>query len=630
MALLALSGAAAGQSPPEADPQLWPGLQAPFMPDPPFDQALAALLARMTVEEKVGQIIQADIASIQPGDLARYPLGAILNGGDSKPGGNPRATPAAWLQLADQFYQAARARSGTYVPLLWGTDSVHGNNNVIGATIFPHNIGLGAARDPQLIREIGRITAIETTVTGQNWAFAPTLAVARDDHWGRTYESYSEDPEIVTEYATAMISGLQGEIGTAEFLRPGHVLATAKHFVGDGGTAGGQDQGDTRVSEQELRDIHAKPYIAALNAGVQTVMASYSSWQGKKMHARTDLLTQVLKGRWNFYGFVVGDWNGHAQIPGCTEDSCPQAILSGIDMFMAPTKWRELYANTLAQVRSGLIPMERLDEAVYRILRVKGRLGLFLQPQPSARAPAGRFDLLGAPEHRAVARRAVQESLVLLKNEGRILPLAPRLNVLVAGDGADNIPMQCGGWTLSWQGTGHGNGDFPNGRSIFSGIQAAVRAGGGTAALSVDGRYMQKPDVAIVVFGEDPYAEFKGDRKTTAFSATNPRSLDLLRRLRRDRIPIVSVFLSGRPLWTTPEMEASNAFVAAFLPGTEGGGVADVLFSKPDGSVNVDFRGRLSFSWPRTADQVVNRGDATYSPLFPYGFGLSYAEAAGP
>lgn len=616
---------AAAQVPPEADPSAWPQLAAPFVPDPPFEQALGAMLAAMTPEEKVGQIIQADISTIQPNDLLQYPLGAILNGGDSKPGGNARATPAAWLELADRFHEAARSRGGTFVPLLWGTDAVHGNSNVLGATIFPHNAGLGATRDLDLIREIGRVTALETTVTGQNWAFAPTLAVARDDHWGRTYESYSEDPQIVASAGAALISGLQGRVNSQEFLRPGRVLATAKHFLGDGGTSGGKDQGDTRVREGELRDTHGLPYMAALDAGVQTVMASYSSWNGRKMHARADLLTRVLKGRWAFYGFVVGDWNGHGQIPGCSEDNCPAAFLAGVDMFMAPVKWRELFAATLAQVRSGLIPQARLDEAVYRILRVKGRLGLFLQPQPSLRAPAGDFALLGAPEHRALARRAVAQSIVLLKNEGAILPLAPRLNVLVAGDGADNIAMQCGGWTLSWQGGGHGNADFPNGQSIHGGILDAVRTGGGTAMLGVDGRYTRRPDVAIVVFGEDPYAEGRGDLPTTAFSATHARNMELLNRLKRDRIPVVSIFLSGRPLWTTPEMQASDAFVAAFLPGSEGGGLADVLFRKPDGSINADFRGRLSFSWPRIADQVVNVGDPSYSPLFPLGYGLGYA-----
>jgi beta-glucosidase len=328
----------------------------------------------------------------------------------------------------------------------------------------------------------------------------------------------------------------------------------------------------------------------------------------------------------NFDGFVVGDWNGHAQVPGCAKDSCPQAIRAGLDMFMAPDKWKDLYTNTLAQVRSGEIPMARLDDAVGRILRVKLRAGAFDLPRPSERPLAGRFDLLGAPVHRALARRAVRESLVLLKNDGQVLPLAPDLHVLVAGDGADSIPRQSGGWSITWQGTGVANHNFPNGQSIFAGIEEKVEAGGGIATLSVDGSFAEKPDVAIVVFGEEPYAEMKGDRETTAYRTLNGRDLDLLRRLKESGVKVVSVFLSGRPLWTTPEINASDAFVAAWLPGTEGGGIADMLFARPDGTIGYDFRGRLSFSWPRYSDQVVNRNDPSYGPLFAYGHGLTFAK----
>ncbi|WP_051329507.1 glycoside hydrolase family 3 protein [Geminicoccus roseus] len=585
------------------------------------------LVSRLTVEEKVGQIIQADIASITPEDLHRYPLGAILSGGTSAPNHNDYSPAKDWLALADAFYDANRARGGTYVPLLWGTDAVHGHNNIIGATIFPHNIGLGAAHNPELMRRIGEVTATEVQVTGEDWTFAPAVSVARDDHWGRTYESYSEDPELVALYGGAIVEGLQGRPGTPDFLGSDRVLATAKHFLGDGGTFSGKDQGDARISEEELRDLHGPGYVTALQAGAQTVMASYSSWQGIKMHGNPALLTDVLKGRMSFQGFVVGDWNGHAQVPGCSKESCPQAIIAGLDMFMAPDKWKELYANTLAQVQAGEIPMARLDDAVGRILRVKMRAGMFERPRPSERPLAGRYELLGAPEHLEVARQAVRESLVLLKNDRKVLPLAPNQRVLVAGNGADSIPKLAGGWSVTWQGTNIANHNFPNGQSIFAGISEAVGAGGGSVELSVDGSFTTRPDVAVVVFGEEPYAETKGDRETTAYHAMHGADLELLQRLKEQDVKIVSIFLSGRPLYTTPEINVSDAFVAAWLPGTQGGGVADLLFARPDGSIAHDFRGRLSFSWPKYPDQIVNRNDADYDPLFPYGYGLTYAEA---
>ncbi|MFK8251511.1 glycoside hydrolase family 3 protein [Ancylobacter terrae] len=628
LAVLTPGHAGAQSAPPNANADMWPTLA----PVPPLDAAIErridGLLATMTLEEKVGQTVQADIASIQPDDLLRYPLGSILNGGDASPGGKPRAEPEEWLALADAFFAANRARGGTYVPLIWGIDAVHGHNKIVGATVFPHNIGLGAARNPELIRRIGTATALEVSVTGQEWTFAPTLAVVRDDHWGRTYESYSEDPAIVAAYAGAMVEGLQGKPGAPDFLRAGHVIATAKHFIGDGGTDKGIDQGDNLANETALRDIHGAGYVPALEAGVQTVMASYSSWHGRKMHGNASLLTGVLKQRMGFEGFVIGDWNGHAQVNGCTPGNCPQAMLAGVDMYMAPENWRELFDNLLAQVRSGTIPAARLDDAVRRILRVKLRAGLFEAPRPSQRPFAGKFDLLGTPAHRALAREAARESLVLLKNEGGLLPLAPRSRVLVAGDGADDIGRQCGGWTLSWQGVTGDNAGFPHGQSIYAGIAEAVSAAGGAAALSPDGSFTQKPDIAIVVFGEMPYAEMKGDLPTTSYSAARPGDLALIEKLSGDGIPVVAVFLSGRPLWSTPEINASRAFVAAWLPGTEGGAVADLLFRTPGGAIAHDFRGRLSFSWPRRPNQQVNAGDTPYEPLFPLGYGLDYATSA--
>ena len=609
-----LSGTAWAADSAAIHPALWPQAAPALAPDPTLEARINQALSEMTLEQKVGQLIQADIGSITPDDLRHYPLGSILNGGSSSPGNNEFAPPSEWLALADRFYEASMnpAHGPHPIPTMWGTDAVHGHNNLVGATIFPHNIGLGAARDPQLIRKIGEATAREVRATGLEWTFGPTLAVVRDDRWGRTYESYSEDPQIVREYAGEMVTGLQGKPGTAQFLDSSHVIATAKHYMGDGGT-GGRDQGDNRASETELRDIHFAGYPPALAAGVQSVMASFSSWQGMKMHGSRPLLTDVLKQRLHFDGLVVGDWNGHGQIPGCTNVSCAAAINAGMDIIMAPDSWKQLYANTLAAVRSGEIPLARIEDADRRILRVKLRAHLFDEGRPSSRPLAGHFEELGSPAHRALARRAVRESLVLIKNQNHVLPLNPRRHVLVAGDGANSIGKQSGGWTLTWQGTGITNSNFPHGETIFAGIQAAVTHAGGTAELSATGDFQTKPDVAIVVFGENPYAEFQGDIGTMEYSPGNHTDLELLRALRGRGIPVVAVFLSGRPMWVNPYINASDAFVAAWLPGTEGGGIADVLFE--GGS---DFRGKLSFSWPATPQQQ--------SVLFAYGYGLRYSD----
>jgi beta-glucosidase len=607
----------------------WPEVRSRVAPDPAQEARIESILARMSVEEKVGQIIQPDISSVTPEEVRRYKLGSILAGGNSAPGGKETAPASEWLKLADAFWNASNSADwqGERIPLMWGIDAVHGHANIVGATIFPQNIGLGATRNPELIRRIGEATAREMVITGIDWDFSPTLAVVRDDRWGRTYEGFAEVPDVVRSYAGKMVEGLQGRAGTREFMGPGRVIATAKHFVGDGGTAGGKDQGDNPSPARALRDIHGAGYPPAIEAGVQAVMASFSSVRGEKVHGDRDLLTGALKEDMNFDGLVVGDWNAHGQVPGCSNTSCAASINAGLDMFMAPDSWKALYASTLEQARSGEIPMARLDDAVRRILRVKLRAGLFAKGAPSTRPFAGEFNRLGAPEHRAVARQAVRESLVLLKNRNRLLPLSPSANILVAGDGADEIAKQSGGWTITWQGTGLSNRDFPNAQSIFAGISEAVRAGGGNATLSVDGRFDRRPDAAIVVFGEDPYAEFVGDRATLEYSPADKKDLELMRRFKAAGIPVVAVFLSGRPMWVNPEINASDAFVAAFLPGGEGGGVADVLFRGKDGSVRHDFKGRLSYSWPRRADQTpLNHGDSDYDPLFAYGFGLGYAD----
>ena len=461
-------------------------------------------------------------------------------------------------------------------------------------------------------------------VTGLDWAFSPTVAVARDVRWGRTYESYSENPQLVRQYAAAMVTGLQGSPGTAQFLDGAHVLATPKHFLGDGGTAG-HDQGNNTASERQLRDIDAAGYQAAILAGAQTVMASYSSWQGMKMHGNHALLTAVLKGRMAFDGLIVSDWNGHAQLPGCTPGSCAAALNAGLDMLMAPDGWRELYANTLAQARAGEISAARLDDAVRRVLRVKLRAHLDTEGRPSSRPFAGRYELLGAEAHREVARQAVRESLVLLKNRNHLLPLSPHARVLVAGDGADSIAKQSGGWTIDWQGT-EPNQYFPHAESIYAGIARCVRATGGTAELNPAGEFHTRPDVAIVVFGENPYAEYAGDIASLEYSPGDKHDLALLRRLRAADVPVVAVFLSGRPLWVNAEMNAADSFVAAWLPGPQGGALADVLFQAPAGSVRYEFSGKLPFSWPRSPRPPAADGPAGEPPLFPFGYGLTYAE----
>lgn len=607
----------------------WPQVTWPLAADPALEKRITDLMAGMTVEEKVGQLVQGDIASLTPDDVRRYRLGSILAGGNSDPGGRYDASPAEWLALADAFYDASMdtSKGGKAIPLLFGIDAVHGQSNIIGATLFPHNIGLGATRNPELLRQIGGITALETRVTGMEWTFAPTVAVPQDDRWGRSYEGYSESPEVVASYAGAMVEGLQGRVGTPEFLDGRHVIASVKHFLGDGGTTDGKDQGDTRISEPDLVRIHAAGYPPAIAAGAQTAMASFNSVNGEKMHGHRHYLTDVLKGRMNFGGFVVGDWNGHGQVKGCTTTDCPATINAGLDMAMASDSWKGFYETTLAAVKDGRITPQRLDDAVHRILRVKFRLGLFEAGRPSTRAVGGQFALIGAPAHRAVARQAVRESLVLLKNQNGVLPLSPKQRILVAGDGANDVGKQAGGWTLNWQGTGTTRKDFPNADSIYEGIARQARAAGGEAVLAVDGRYAVKPDVAVVVFGEDPYAEFQGDRPTLAYKPGNETDLALLKRLKADGIPVVAVFLSGRPLWVNREINAADAFVAAWLPGSEGAGIADVLLRGSDGRVQHDFKGKLSFSWPRTATQYANNvGQKDYDPLFAFGFGLTYAD----
>ena len=626
--LLASAGSAQPTDPLAANtvhPAIWPSPKWPYPRDPKIEARVAALLAKMTLDEKIGQVIQADIGSVTPEEARRYNLGSILNGGNSAPGNDEFAAPAKWLALGDAFFGASVDKAGgrTAVPIIWGTDAVHGHSNIVGATLFPHNIGLGAARDPGLIERIGAATAVEIRTTGMEWTFAPTLTVPQDFRWGRSYEGYSSDPAIVSSYAGRMILGLQGRPGNGPLLKGPHVIASTKHFLADGGTEGGVDQGDARISEETLRDIHGAPYVPAIEAGVETVMSSFSSWNGVKLAGHKGLLTRVLKERMNFGGFVVSDWNAHSQVAGCTNASCPQALLAGVDMYMAPDTWRDLYGTLLAQAKDGTVPMARLDDAVGRILRVKLRMGLFEVGRPSTRLLGGKFEELGSPAHRALAREAVRKSLVLLKNQGSVVPIRAGAKILVAGDGADDIGRQSGGWTLTWQGTGVDNSRFPGATSIWHGIEAAAKANGGSAMLAPDGKFTTKPDVAIVTFGETPYAEFQGDIKTLRLKPENRGPLETMKRLKAAGIPVVAVMVTGRPLFVNPELNTADAFVVAWLPGSEGEGIADVLVAPRKGSPAFDFTGILPAAWPATA----RPGGPT---LLPLGYGLKLASAASP
>ena len=610
---LAVCSAAAQSSP-------WPKIRPAIPQQPEMEAKIDKLLAQMDVAQKVGQMIQAEIKHISPEDAAKYHIGSILNGGGSWPTDKSDGPLGSWLAMASLFYHASMETGDgrLAIPVIWGTDAVHGHNNVVGATVFPHNIGLGAANNPALMRDIGTATAREVAVTGIDWTFAPTVAVAQDMRWGRAYESYSANPDIVATLSKEMILGLQGHPDLGDFLSQQKIVATAKHFVGDGGTGegtgteGGLDQGDTIISEDDLFNIHAPGYVQALGVGVQTVMASFSSWNGKKMHANKYLLTEVLKGRMGFDGFVIGDWNGHGQIPGCSDASCPQAINAGIDMIMVPEVWLKFRNNTMKQVKSGEIPMQRIDDAVRRILRVKFRAGMFEYGKPAKHQLAGKAKLIGHPDHRMLARQAVRESLVLLKNNG-VLPVKASATVLVAGSGADNAAMQCGGWTVTWQGRDTKASDYAGATTIYAGIEQSIQQGGGKVLTDSEA----VADVAIIVFGEQPYAEFEGDLKHTDFDLEANADFKLMQKLESKNIPVVAVFLTGRPLGVDAAIALADAFVVAWLPGSEGAGVADVLIGDPSSKIRHDFKGRLPFSWPKTG------AAAGIEPLHEAGFGLT-------
>jgi beta-glucosidase len=602
----------------------WPRATIQAAPDPALEARVRSIVAGMTLEQKIGQMTQADIRSITPDDARRYYIGSILNGGGAWPSMNMHASADDWLKLSDAFYRASMSTDmKVKVPVIWGTDAVHGHNNVYGAILFPHNIGLGAAHDPELMTRIGRATAKQVRATGITWVFAPTLAVVQNPRWGRTYESYSSDPAEVRAYAEAMVNGLQGQLGT-----PTSVLATAKHWLGDGGTYHGVDQGETRTSEANLARTHAAGYYGALRANVQTLMVSYSSFtdtaSGKrwgKMHGNAHLIDGVLKHQLGFNGLVVSDWNGVEQVLGCTKWHCPQAINAGIDLVMVPEDWKQFIPATIADVRTGRIPMSRIDDAVSRIIRVKLKSGLF--DASPATGPHPGANVLHSPEVRELAREAVRKSLVLLKNDGGILPLRRDGKILVVGKGADSLPMQSGGWSLTWQGDQTKTSDYPNADTLLAAMRKSL--GSDRVDYSPDGTGIDvsRYNAVVMVAAEQPYAEMKGDIVFPAplrHSARYPDDLATLVRVSGKGVPVVTLLFSGRPVAANDLINRSDAFIAAWLPGTDGLGLADLLLARADGRPAYDFTGRLSFDWP-AGDCLPKHGGVQ----FRRGYGLSLA-----
>ena len=584
---LILSLVACGGTSPSPSPSATP--PAPGTPD------VESLLGRMTLDERVGQMTQADRGSLRSeGDIAGYSLGSVLSGGGSSP---PDATAAGWAEMHDR-YQAIALGTRLRIPILYGVDAVHGHNNVRGAVIFPHNVGLGCTRDAALVERVARATAEEVTATGVGWTFSPCIAVARDERWGRTYESFGETPELAIEMGAAEVRGYQPQ-----------VLACAKHYLADGGTAGGKDQGDARIDEATLREIHLPGYRSAVGAGVATVMASFSSWNGQKMHGNRHLLTDVLEGELGFQGFVVSDWGGIDQLPGDYAAQVETAVDAGIDMVMVPDRYPEFISTLKGLVQSGRVPESRVDDAVRRILRKKVEAGVFTKPY----ADRALLAQVGSEAHRQVAREAVRRSLVLLRNEGHVLPLSKMARrILVAGKNADDLGNQCGGWTITWQGA---SGAITTGTTILQAIRAAV-LGGAQVTYSRDGSGATGAEAGVVVIGETPYAEGRGDRSDLSLAAEDVAAV---RAVEAAGVPTVVVLVSGRPLVLGDVGRTADAIVAAWLPGTEGAGVSDVLFG--------DYAptGRLGHSWPRSMAQVpINVGDRGYDPLYPYGYGLTY------
>jgi beta-glucosidase len=592
------------------------------------------LLARMTIEQKIGQMTQPERMACTPEDVKEFHIGSVLSGGGSCPGDN---RPADWVEMNDAYWMASMEADEEHlaIPLLYGVDAIHGNGNVLGATVFPHNIGLGAARDPELVHRIAAATAREILATGVDWTFAPTLAVAKNLHWGRCYESYSSSPELVGHYAAPFVRGMQGDLGDDG------VVACVKHWVGDGGTTHGIDQGETTLSFEELQAQHMAPYLPAIDAGVLTVMASFNSWNGDKCHGHHRLISEVLKGDLGFRGFVISDWDGIDYLSRSYFDAVAMAVNAGIDMFMVSVAWRQFMRHLRTHVEKGHVAESRVDDAVRRILRVKFAFGLFEKPRPRDRRWS-KDPGFGGPEHRQLAREAVRKSLVLLKNDNATLPISREARILVAGKSANNRGYQCGGFTVAWQGV-EDNDSIEGGCSIWEGIQALAPNATLSRELSGADAEPSLHDIAIVVIGERPYAEGMGDvrpgdnviieagsqirgemkvlepyGRTLEHAISHPEDLATIANIRAAGIPVVVVFVSGRPLIVNEELAAAQAFVAAWLPGSEGQGVAEVLFG------DYDFQGLLPFAWPAKASET---GELSARPLFDIGYGLRMQQA---
>jgi len=572
------------------------------------DAKVDVLLSQMTLDEKIGQMVQADMNALHDkADVQKYFLGSVLSGGNSDPADN---LPTTWLQAVNEFQNWA-LKTRLKIPLLYGIDAVHGHNNIDGAVIFPHHVGLGATHDPDLIRQAEHVTAQEVAGTGIRWAFAPCIAVAQDERWGRTYESYGSSTELVSQLGAAAVLGLQGDQLSSESTS---VLACAKHFLGDGGTQNGHDQGNDVCDEATLLKLYLPPYAAAVKAGVGSIMVSYSSWNGTKMHANRHLLTDILKGQLGFQGFLVSDWAAIDQISPDYKKDVATSINAGLDMIMIPKapgepgNYVEFIDDLKDLVATGQVPQSRIDDAVRRILRIKIQMGVFENPWTDPALTAQ----IGSAAHRQVARQCVRESLVLLKNDHHALPLAKDLkHLVVVGQAADDLGLQCGGWTVSWQGsTGavtHG------GTTLLTAIRQTVSAGT-AVTYSPDGQNLAGADAIIVVVGEHPYAEGFGDRTNLDVTASDAA---LVQAAQATGVPVVTLVYSGRPLVLGPVLNNSSALVAAWLPGTEGDGVADVLFGDAHPT------GKLPRPWPGNNAQL----SAQYpegKPQFPLGYGLTY------
>jgi len=588
----------------------------------PKEEYVNDLLSKMTLEEKIGQMTQIDyMAFTDFSDIEKYSIGSVLWGGNSE---IADLSPEGWSKVADEL-QSHSQKTRLQIPLLFGIDAVHGHNNVDGAVVFPHNVGLGCTRNPELVEKAARITAEEIAGTGIHWTFAPCVAVARNERWGRTYESFSEDPEIVAMLGAAAVRGFEkGNLAANDA-----VLSCTKHYMGDGGTTNGKDQGDTEVDEETLRRIHMPGYVEALKAGTGSIMASYNTWNGEKLHGHKYLLTDVLKNELGFKGFIVSDWAAIDQLPGDYKSDIEHSINAGMDMVMIPNGPREqdvveetangpVKKNTYLDfinytkelVEEGKIPMSRIDDAVSRILKVKYDLDLFNKLTTDKEL----LSKVGSQEHREIAKECVRESLVLLKNENQTLPLSKTADrIHLAGSGADNIGMMCGGWTISWQGE---SGNVINGGTTILNAFKNTVSPETKITFSEDGTGAEGADYCVVVVGEKPYAEMFGDREDLKLSDEDVAAIN---NAKDSGSKVIVVLLSGRPIIINAELENADAFVAAWLPGTEGQGIADVLFG------DYNFKGKLSHSWPKSMEQIpVNKDDENYNPLFTIGYGLSY------